>query len=110
MSVDGQVTSSSAMIVIAVFTLGRASQTCSRLFAIGVNRTRMVLGVDRVLASFSSAACLSAVVTRISSYGRQARMLSSEGRSSSKTLWMVGMMTVTSSQVNVGLLGIGFDL
>jgi hypothetical protein len=37
-------------------------------------------------------------------------MLSRGTRSSSKALWMVGMMTVTSSSVKDGLLGIGFDL
>lgn len=66
MRVEGQVTSSSAMMVISVFTFGSASQTCNRLLAIPVYSTR-TFGVDRVFASFSKAKNLSAVVTRISS-------------------------------------------
>lgn len=65
---------------------------------------------DRVLTSFSRLTSLSKVVTKMSSWGLQARMLSKEGRNSSKQLWMVGMTTVTSSAVYDGFSGMGFDL
>jgi hypothetical protein len=42
--------------------------------------------------------------------GLQAKMLCSDGRSSSKALWIVGTITVTSADVYVGFSGIGFDL
>ena len=74
-----------------------------------LHKTR-ILRVDRVLTSFSKLSCLSKVVTKMSSWGLQARMLSREGFNSSKQLWIVGMTTVTSSAVYDGFSGIGFDL
>ncbi|KAL2285346.1 hypothetical protein FJTKL_08277 [Diaporthe vaccinii] len=82
------------MIVIRVRTCGSAAQTCRRFES----------------ASFFRASCLAAVVMRMSSYGWQAKMLWSEGRSSSIRLWIVGITTVTSSGVKLGFSGMGFDL
>ncbi len=112
--VDGHSTSSSAMTVTAVLTWSSSSalQTCSRLFALSTWSTSISTGaarsgIRRVAATRLRASCLFHVVTSTSFAGRQARMLSSEGRSSSGRLWMVGMTTVTSSGLYLGFSQLG---
>lgn len=65
---------------------------------------------SNVLTKLISLEYLSDVVTRRSSKGWQARMLWMDSLNSSKLLWIVGMMTVTSLQVYEGFEGIGMDL
>lgn len=107
--VFGHVTSSSAMIVIGVLTSGIATQTWRRLFAIGDSKTRMLVDSKVFLNDFSFE-YLSEVVTSRISRGLQARMLKSESLSSSKSVDIVGMMTVTSRDVKDGFAGMGIDL
>jgi hypothetical protein len=77
--------------------------------AIGVDKTS-ILEIPNDLASLLNPACLSDVVTSNNLCGWHLRMLSRDGRSSPGTLWMVGIMTVTSLDVKVGFSGIGTDL
>lgn len=59
------------------------------------------------LANRTSFSYLLDVVTRSNSKGWQTRMLCSDSLNSSKLLWMVGMITVTSLHVYEGFAGRG---
>jgi hypothetical protein len=81
----GHVTSSSAMIMMDVFTFGIASQTWIRLFAIETWKIR-IFAASRDFTNVTSFWYLSDVVTKRSSYGRHARMLWMDSLNSSKLL------------------------
>jgi len=69
-----------------------------------------ILDASRLLTKTRNFSYLSAVVTSKSSEGPQANMLCKESLNSSKLSCIVGMITVMSFAVCLGLSGIGMDL
>lgn len=111
MTVRGQLTSSSANMVIAVRTSGIARVIWRRLLGwVTVKRRILDLEAGIELSMFSAFFRLASMVTNRSSYGRFSRIVLIVSTNSSPQPSSVGMITVTSWAVNFGVSGGGIGL
>ena len=108
-SFGGQVTSSSAKIVMQVRTSGMARTIWRRLFGCVILHTR-ILEVHKLFTMSLARIKFSSTVTKMISCGSVANMLRIVSQRSGPSPWSDGMMTVTSSGPNVGSSARGMGL